>query len=203
MGKKEKENINTEDNHLEDVSFEDQTDEKTEDQSEGKEKGKKSKKKSKSAKKTEKELLAEYEEKCNELNDKYLRLYSEFDNYRKRTSKERLDLLKTASQDIMIELLPVLDDFDRAFVAMSDNNAQEESVKGVELIFNKLFTILSQKGLEPMEAQGKEFDTDFHEAITNIPAPSEDMKGKVIDVVQKGYLLNGKIIRFAKVVVGN
>lgn len=203
MGKKDKENINAEDNHLEDVSFENQVDENLDNQSEKTTKGKKSKKKSKFGKKTDKDLLAEYEEKCNELNDKYLRLYSEFDNYRKRTSKERLDLLKTASQDLMVELLPVLDDFDRALVAMSDNNAHEDSVKGVELIFNKLFTLLSQKGLEPMEAQGKDFDTDYHEAITNIPAPSEDMKGKVIDVIQKGYLLNGKIIRFAKVVVGN
>ncbi len=103
----------------------------------------------------------------------------------------------------MVELLPVLDDFDRALQSMTDHNAQEESVKGVELIYNKLFTLLKQKGLEPMEAQGKEFNTDYHEAITNIPAPNKKMKGKVVDVVQKGYLLNGKIIRFAKVVVGN
>ena len=203
MGKKDKENIQNEENQLEDVSFEAHDEEDNETQSEDKGKEKKSGKKSKSRKKTDKDVIAEYEEKCNELNDKYLRLYSEFDNYRKRTSKERLDLLKTASQDIMVDLLPVLDDFDRALAAMNDNNAQEESVKGVELIFNKLFTLLSQKGLEPMEAQGKDFDTDYHEAITNIPAPSEDMKGKVIDVIQKGYLLNGKIIRFAKVVVGN
>lgn len=203
MGKKDKENIKNEENQLEDVSFEAHNEEDSETQAGENGKEKKSGKKSKSKKKTEKELIAEYEEKCNELNDKYLRLYSEFDNYRKRTSKERLDLLKTASQDIMVDLLPVLDDFDRALAAMNDNNAQEESVKGVELIFNKLFTLLSQKGLEPMDAQGKDFDTDYHEAITNIPAPSDDMKGKVIDVIQKGYLLNGKIIRFAKVVVGN
>ncbi|PLX14403.1 MAG: nucleotide exchange factor GrpE [Marinilabiliales bacterium] len=203
MGKKGKEDIKTDESQMEDVSFEAHEDEEFENQSKENEKENKSKKKSKSKKKTDKDLLAEYEEKCTELNDKYLRLYSEFDNYRKRTSKERLDLLKTASQDIMVELLPVLDDFDRAIAAMNDNNAQEESVKGVELIFNKLFTLLKQKGLEPMDAQGKEFDTDYHEAITNIPAPSDDMKGKVIDVIQKGYLLNGKIIRFAKVVVGN
>ena len=203
MGKKGKEDIKTDESQMEDVSFEAHEDEEFENQSKENEKENKSKKKSKSKKKTDKCLFAEFYEQCTELNYKYLRLYSEFDNYRKRTSKERLDLLKTASQDIMVELLPVLDDFDRAIAAMNDNNAQEESVKGVELIFNKLFTLLKQKGLEPMDAQGKEFDTDYHEAITNIPAPSDDMKGKVIDVIQKGYLLNGKIIRFAKVVVGN
>ncbi len=201
MGKKDKENIAADDKQMEDVSFEDHIDgdEIVEEES----KSPKTTRKSRSKKKSGKDIIAAYEEKCEDLNDKYLRLYSEFDNYRKRTSKERLDLLKTASQDIMVELLPVLDDFDRALQSMTDHNAQEESVKGVELIYNKLFTLLKQKGLEPMEAQGKEFNTDYHEAITNIPAPNKKMKGKVVDVVQKGYLLNGKIIRFAKVVVGN
>jgi len=195
MSKNDKDNIKEED-QIDDVSFEN-NDETEADAEEVK------KPKRKWKKKTDKEKLAEAEDKCVEMNDKYLRLYSEFDNYRKRTSKERIDILKTASQDIMVDLLPVLDDFDRGLQAMDDNNAQEESVKGVELIYNKLFSLLKQKGLEPMDSMKNEFDTDYHEAITNIPAPTDDLKGKVVDVIQKGYLLNGKIIRFAKVVVGN
>lgn len=198
MSKNDKKNISEED-QLEDVSFE--SNDEAEDQEKESKAPKKSKAKSK--KKTEADKIEELEEKCNETNDKYLRLYSEFDNYRKRTSRERIDLLKTASQDIMVELLPVLDDFERAAQAMTDNNAQEDSVKGVELIYNKLFSLLKQKGLEPMDAVNKDFDTDFHEALTKIPAPTDELKGKVVDVIQKGYLLNGKIIRFAKVVVGS
>lgn len=144
--------------------------------------------------------LDELTEKNKELNDKYLRLYSEFDNYRKRTSKEKLDLLKSASQEVIIDLLPVIDDFGRAMNAI---DSDDETKKGIELVYNKLISILSQKGLEPMNSIGKDFDTDYHEAITNIPAPSKDMVGKVVDVIEKGYLLNGKIIRFAKVVVGS
>lgn len=197
MSKKEKDNIDIDD-QLEDVSFEDKDDTLKDKEEEPKKKSKK-----KLSKLSDKEKVAELEEKCVEMNDKYLRLYSDFDNYRKRTAKERIDTLKTASQDLMVELLPVLDDFDRALEAMVEHNAQQDSIKGVELIYNKLFNLLKQKGLEPMDAAGKEFDTDFHEAITQIPAPSEDQKGKVVDVIQKGYLLNGKIIRFAKVVIGN
>lgn len=195
MSKKDKDNIKEEDK-MEDVSFEN-NDEINDESVEVK------KPKRKWKKKSDKEKLAELEEKCEEMNDKYLRLYSEFDNYRKRTNKERINILKTASQDIMVELLPVLDDFDRGLQSMNDNNAEEESIKGVELIYNKLFSLLKQKGLEPMDSISKDFDTDYHEAITNIPAPTDDLKGKVVDVIQKGYLLNGKIIRFAKVVIGN
>lgn len=137
-----------------------------------------------------------------ELNDKFLRLFSDFDNYRKRTNVEKLDLIKTASKNVIEGLLPVLDDFDRALQAFQDQNVDEETIKGVDLIKNKLFTFLSQKGLEPMDSQGKDFDTDWHDAVTQIPAPSEELKGKVVDVIQKGYLLNGTIIRHAKVVVG-
>ncbi len=165
--------------------------------------GQKAKPEKKSRKLKAEKKLDELTEKFNDLNDRYLRLYSEFDNYRKRTNKEKLDLLKSASQEVIIDLLPVLDDFDRAMKAMDDQGVDEEAKKGIELVYNKLFSILTQKGLEPMNSAGKEFDTDYHEAITNIPAPSKDMVGKVIDVVEKGYLLNGKIIRFAKVVVGS
>jgi len=143
-------------------------------------------------------------EKADELNEKYLRLYSEFDNYRKRTLRERIELSKTATADIISKLLPVLDDFERAIKAFeSSGEACKPMQEGIVLIFNKLLNILGQQGLESMNSIGKEFDTDFHEAITNVQAPSEDLKGKVVDEIEKGYLLNGKVIRFAKVVVGN
>ena len=144
------------------------------------------------------------EEKCAELNDRYLRLYSEFDNYRKRTLKEKIDLTKTASSEVITDLLPVLDDFERAIQAFSDTPDTDQALKdGVILIYNKFLNALTQKGLGHMKTIGEPFDTDFHEAITNIPAPTPDMKGKVVDEVEKGYLLNGKVIRYAKVVVGS
>ncbi len=190
--------------NIDDVTFEDNKDniDHTQDTEQDTE-VKKPKAEKKSRKLKAEKKIEELTEKNDELNDRYLRLYSEFDNYRKRTNKERLELLKSASQDVIIDLLPVLDDFDRAIKAMNDQEADEETIKGVELVYNKLFGILSQKGLEPMNSLGKDFDTDFNEAITKIPATSKDMIGKVIDVIEKGYLLNGKIIRFAKVVVGS
>ena len=141
-------------------------------------------------------------EELNEMSDKYLRLYSDFDNYRKRTLKEKMEMQKSASQDLILDLLPVLDDFERAVQALKEHKADDEAISGVELIYNKLFNILSQRGLEPMNSIGTDFNTDYHEAITNIDA-GEEMKGKVVDVIQKGYLLNGKVLRFAKVVVGS
>jgi len=163
----------------------------------------KSVKKSKSTKKTATtKKVNELTEKNNELNDKYLRLYSEFDNYRKRTIKEKIDLQKSASQDLIADLLPVIDDFERALQAFEEHKADEETIKGIELIYNKLFNLLVQKGLESMNSMGTEFNTDYHEAITNIQV-DDDMIGKVVDVIQKGYLLNDKVLRFAKVVVGN
>lgn len=147
------------------------------------------------------ESANETTQKYNELNDKYLRLYSDFDNYRKRVIKEKVELSKTASEDVISGLLSVLDDFERAIGAMGEND--EDPVKhGIILIFNKFKSTLMQKGLAETESMGKEFDTDFHEAIANIPAPSEELKNKILDVTQKGYTLNGKVIRFAKVVVG-
>ena len=131
-----------------------------------------------------------------------LRLFSDFDNYRKRTNAEKIELIKTASRTVIEGLLPVLDDFDRALQSFEAQNADRETIEGVELIQNKLKTFLGQKGLEPMDSMGKDFDTDWHDAITQIPAPTDEMKGKVVDVIQKGYLLNGTIIRHAKVVVG-
>lgn len=137
-----------------------------------------------------------------ELNDKHLRLQAEFDNFRKRTAKEKLDLTVTASENVIKDILPVLDDFERALQNM-EKNGNEADMQGVTLIFNKLKDTLKKKGLEEIEAMGTEFNTDEHEALTMIPAPEEDKKGKVLDVIQKGYKLNGKVIRFARVVVGN
>ena len=146
--------------------------------------------------------LEEEKAKYAELNDKYLRLFSEFDNHRKRTAKEKLDLMATASENVIKDILPVLDDFERALQNM-EKNGNEADLQGVTLIFNKLKDTLKKKGLEEIEAMNADFNTDEHEALTMIPAPEEDKKGKVLDVIQKGYKLNGKVIRFARVVVGN
>ena len=134
--------------------------------------------------------------------DKFLRLFAEFENYKRRTSKERIELFKTANQDVMVALLPVLDDFDRAYIEISKSE-EKELLKGVELISNKLRNTLKGKGLEEVElAQGDVFNADNHEAITQIPAPTDDLKGKIIDIVEKGYKLGDKTIRFPKVVIG-
>lgn len=137
-----------------------------------------------------------------ELHDKYIRLFSEFDNFRKRTAKEKLDLMATAGGDILKVLLPVLDDFERAINNNEKSEDMEAIKEGFKLIHHKLFHNLSTKGLKPMESMNEEFDVNKHEALTQIPAPSDDLKGKVVDVVEKGYLLNDKVLRFAKVVVG-
>ena len=143
----------------------------------------------------------ELKEKYDELNDKYLRLFSEFDNYRKRTAKEKIELSKTASESIMVDLLPILDDFERAIQTM-ENKETDANYEGVVLIYNKLKRTLEQKGLEEINAKDAVFDTDEHEALTNVPVTDESQKGKVLDVIQKGYKLNGKVIRYARVVVG-
>ena len=142
------------------------------------------------------------EEKYGELNDKYIRIHAEFDNYRKRTNKEKLDIISSANAGMLKDLLSVVDDFERAI----QNNETAEDLEGVKegfkLIYNKFKGVLEAKGLKGMDSTGQPFDVEIHEAIANIPAPSEDMKGKVIEAVEKGYLLNDKVIRFAKVVVG-
>lgn len=147
---------------------------------------------------TEEKLQAEVQQ----LNDKYLRLYAEFDNYKRRTQKERVELLQTAGKDVIVSLLPVLDDFDRALKAMETAADVAPVKEGILLVSTKLKNTLSQKGLKDVESINQPFNTDFHEAITNIPAPTDDLKGKVIDEVEKGYTLNDNVIRFAKVVVG-
>ncbi|MFK7757537.1 MAG: nucleotide exchange factor GrpE [Flavobacteriales bacterium] len=146
--------------------------------------------------------LAKAEAESAEWKDKYLRIYAEFDNFRKRNAKERIELIKSASSEVLKDIIPVLDDFDRAIQANETNEDIAAVKEGFELIRNKTFRVLEAKGLKAMDAVGKPFDVENHEAITNIPAPSEDMKSKVVDVIEKGYFLNDKVLRFAKVVVG-
>jgi molecular chaperone GrpE len=136
-------------------------------------------------------------------NDKYLRLFAEFDNFRRRTVKEREEARKMEGKDLMVSLLPVLDDFERALRSMEDATDVRPVKEGVELIQNKLKNTLTQKGLSAMESIGNPFDPELHEAITNIPAPTDEWKGKVIDEMEKGYFLNDKVVRFAKVIVGS
>ena len=146
--------------------------------------------------------LDEANEKIATLEDKYLRQVAEFDNYRKRTVKEKAELIKNGGERAIESILPVLDDFERALANMSKDENAAEIMTGVELIYNKFVGILKQNGLQKIETEGADFDTDFHEAIAIIPAPTEDLKGKVLDCVQTGYTLNDKVIRHAKVAVG-
>lgn len=147
--------------------------------------------------------ITELNSKVAELNDKYLRLYSEFDNFRRRTAKEKIELIQNAGEDVFKNLLPVVDDFERAVKSNAEVTDVKVITDGMNLIYNKFKNTLTQKGLEEMKSIGEPFNTDLHEAITNVPVPSEDLKGKVIDELEKGYVLNGKVIRFAKVVIGS
>lgn len=156
-----------------------------------------------------KEKIAELEKKVEELESKvakdkddYIRLMAEFDNFRRRTSQEKLELVSVASMDTIKGLLPVLDDCERALAVLRESNDSDAAKEGTELIYQKLLGYLQSKGLAVIEAVGADFDTDLHEAVAQFPVPEEDKKGKVFDVVQTGYTLNGKVIRFAKVVVG-
>ena len=172
----------------------------------------KSKKKNKAKEESEKEIKVDTSKETSnettikEINldfkDKYIRLYSEFENYRKRTAREKIDIITNASENVLKEIIPVLDDFERAIT----NNEKVEDLsiikEGFELIHNKMYKTLTNQGLKPMDSIGKSFDPDIHEAITKIPAPKNKMKGKVMDVIEKGYTLNEKVIRFAKVVIG-
>lgn len=137
-----------------------------------------------------------------ELNDRFLRLFSEFDNYKKRVSKEKLDLISTASEKVLVNLLPVIDDFERAIAANEKADNIDSIKEGFNLIYNKLVQMMKRFDVEEIQAKGEEFNTDFHEAVTHFPAQKEEDKGKVIDVTEKGYKLKDKVIRFAKVVVG-
>jgi molecular chaperone GrpE len=141
-------------------------------------------------------------EKMEELHDKYLRLSAEFDNYRKRTLKEKIDLTRAAGEQIMLNLLPVVDDFERGIKNLNESQEINAVKEGMILIYNKFKNFLNQNGVKEIDAKNKEFDIDLHEAVTKIPAPKKELKGKVIDVIQKGYTLNEKVIRFSKVVIG-
>lgn len=148
------------------------------------------------------DALAELQGNYDTLNDKFLRLYSEFENYRRRTAKEKLEALRNEGSDVAEKLLPILDDFDRAIASNENSNDTEALKEGFSLIHNKLKRLLESKGLKEMDSMEKPFDTEYHDAITNIPAPTEDLKGKIVDVAEKGYFYNDKILRHAKVVVG-
>ncbi len=137
-----------------------------------------------------------------ELKDKYLRLYADFENFRRRTAKEKLEMISGASADMVKLILPIVDDFERAKVSFDSSTDIEALKEGVDLIYNKLYKALESKGLKAMESKGTDFDAEIHESIAQFPAPSEDLKGKVIDEIEKGYYLNDKVIRYAKVIVG-
>lgn len=146
--------------------------------------------------------IVEYEARIAKDKDDYIRLMAEFDNYRRRTSQEKLELVSMASTDTIKGLLPVLDDCERALTVLKESNDSDAAKEGTELIYHKLMAYLNSKGLAVIEAKDQKFDTDLHEAVAQFPVQDEEMKGKVFDVVQTGYTLNGKVIRFAKVVVG-
>ncbi len=138
-----------------------------------------------------------------ELKDKYLRLYADFENFRRRTAKEKMDLLANANEGMLVAMLPVVDDFERAMQSIETTDDIDAVKEGVNLIYNKLGRILESKGLKPMVSKGEVFNADLHESITQFPAPSDDLKGKVIDEIERGYYLNDKVIRFAKVIIGS
>ncbi len=148
---------------------------------------------------------AEFDElktKLADLSDKHLRLQAEFDNFRRRTMKEKIDLIKSGGESVLINILPVIDDFERALESLKDVSDDNAGKQGTELIYNKFEEFLKQNNVKEIEALNQDFDVDLHEALTKIPAPNKKLKGKVVDVIQKGYLLNEKVIRFAKVVIG-
>ncbi|MCK9611852.1 MAG: nucleotide exchange factor GrpE [Bacteroidales bacterium] len=146
-------------------------------------------------------IISEQKNRIAELNNKYLYLFAEFENYRKRTSKERLDLIKTASSEVIFSMLPVLDDFERAISACPGDESMKSLKDGLILIYEKYKTVLAKFGLEEIKSQGEVFNTDIHEAVAHVPVESEEQKGKIIDVTEKGYYLNGVVLRYAKVVV--
>ena len=147
-------------------------------------------------------LVQELGEKLAEINDKHLRLQAEFDNFRKRTMKEKAELIKSGGESVLVNILPVVDDFERALNSLKDVSDEDAGKKGTQLIYNKFSEFLKQNNIKTIDAVNQDFNVDLHEAITKIPAPDESLKGKVVDVLQKGYLLNEKVIRFAKVVIG-
>ena len=159
-------------------------------------------KKMKSKKDKHEAQLQELGEKLAEITDKHLRLQAEFDNFRKRTMKEKAELIKSGGESVLVNIIPVVDDFERALNLMKDIPDEDAGKKGTQLIYNKFSEFLKQNNIKEIDALNQDFDVDLHEAITKIPAPDKKLKGKVVDVVQKGYTLNDKVIRFAKVIIG-
>jgi len=149
-----------------------------------------------------KKALEELQTKYNQLNDTYLRSLAEFDNYRKRSMREKVDLIKSGGENVLISVLTVVDDMERGLAVLKETQDVTAVKEGMDLIYGKLQNFLKQNGVTVIDTEGKDFDTDNHEAITTFPAPTPELKGKVVDCVQKGYILNEKVIRFAKVVVG-
>lgn len=164
--------------------------------------GKTTRKKTSDYKDRMKSKIASYEEKIKELTDKYLRLSAEFDNYRKRTLKEKIELTKSAGEELLKNILPVMDDFERGMQTINDANDISAIKDGISLIYNKFKDFLNQYGVREINAKNKEFDIDFHEAVTKIPVAKKELKGKVVDVLEKGYTLNDKVIRYSRVVIG-
>jgi len=162
----------------------------------------KAEKKKKSKKEKKADALEELAGKLAEITDKHLRLQAEFDNFRRRTMKEKADLIKSGGESVLINILPVIDDFERALDSLKDLSDEDAGKQGTVLIYNKFSEFLKQNNVKEIEAFHQDFDVDHHEALTKIPAPEEKLKGKVVDVIQKGYQLNDKVIRFAKVVIG-
>jgi len=194
------------DNIQDEVQDEQKTDNTVDHKDKKADKKSKKSKKSKAKKETKEQKLQrefdELNEKHVQLNDDYLRLFSEFDNFRKRKNKEIADLYITAGEKMILAIIPTIDDFERALQHIGDSEEAQAHREGLELIYNKFLNILKQNQVAEIDAKGKDFDTDFHEAITRFPAPTEDMKGKVVDVTEKGYTMGEKVIRYAKVVVG-
>ena len=193
MGEEIKENSANKENMEAETNVKEEVTEVTEETSSKKKKGKKDKKE---------EKIKELTEKLQEVQDKHLRLQAEFDNFRRRTIKEKADLIKTGGESVLVNILPVIDDFERAIDSLKDVSDDDAGKQGTVLIYNKFEEFLKQNNVKEIEALHKDFDVDLHEALTKIPASEEDLKGKVVDVIQKGYLLNDKVIRFAKVVIG-
>jgi molecular chaperone GrpE len=198
-----KEEINSEENELISEDIQDtETVEEIVDETDAPQNEEGTHKKMKSKKDKNEVALQELGEKLAEITDKHLRLQAEFDNFRKRTMKEKAELIKSGGESVLVNILPVVDDFERALNLLKGLPDEDAGKKGTQLIYNKFSEFLKQNNIKEIEALNKDFDVDLHEAITKIPAPDEKLKGKVVDVVQKGYTLNDKVIRFAKVVIG-
>lgn len=191
---------NTEEEVLENTNSTDEVETQTPD-TEAEEKESSSKKK-KSKKDKKEAKIEELGEKLQEIQDKHLRLQAEFDNFRRRTIKEKADLIKSGGETVLVNILPVIDDFERAIDSLKEVADEDAGKQGTLLIYNKFQEFLKQNNVKEIEALHQDFDVDLHEALTKIPAPEEKLKGKVVDVISKGYCLNEKVIRFAKVVIG-